>query len=156
MSSPATWIARFSLLGACLAAPQALAAGPGLTGMWLDQSGRAGIDIEPCGASVCGTILWLKEPLTAEGKTKLDIHNPQETLQGRKICGLTMLYNFVPDSDGGWKNGYIYDPATGKTYNSNIHLSADGTLSVRGYMTYTFLGQTQVWKRPPAALPRCS
>jgi uncharacterized protein (DUF2147 family) len=155
---PATRLACLSLFVACLAMPVcsgASTAPAGVTGMWLDQSGRAGIDIEPCGTSVCGTILWLKEPMTAEGKPKLDIHNTQESLQNRKICGMTMLYSFVPDGDGGWKNGYIYDPASGKTYNANIHLAPDGTLSVRGYVTYTFLGKTQVWTRPQGALPRC-
>ncbi len=142
------------LLAACLSAAPALA-GQSLTGMWLDQSGRAGIDIEPCGASVCGTILWLKEPLTAAGQPKTDINNREAGLHSRKICGLTMLYGFVPDADGGWKNGYIYDPASGKTYNSNIHLAANGTLTVRGYYQYTFLGETQVWTRPRGDLPKC-
>jgi uncharacterized protein (DUF2147 family) len=147
------------LLAACLAAPwsaQWASAAPGLNGLWLDQAGRAAIDIEPCGASICGTIAWLKEPLTAEGKTKLDIHNTQESLQSRKICGLTMLYGFAPDGADGWKNGYIYDPSSGKTYNSSIHLAPDGTLTVRGYVEFSWLGKTQIWTRPAAALPKCT
>jgi len=123
--------------------------------MWIDESGKAGIDIEPCGASVCGTILWLREPLTISGKPKTDIHNAQASLQSRRICGMTMLYGFVPDADGGWKNGYIYDPASGKTYNSNIHLAPDGTLVVRGYLEFTFLGKTQTWTRAAPGLPKC-
>jgi uncharacterized protein (DUF2147 family) len=142
------------LLAACLA-PLPASAATGLNGPWLDQSGRAAIDIEPCSGSVCGTITWLKEPLTADGKPKLDIHNTQEAMQSRKICGLTMLYGFAPDGADGWKNGYIYDPATGKTYNSSIHLAPDGTLTVRGYVEFTWLGKTQVWTRPAAALPKC-
>jgi uncharacterized protein (DUF2147 family) len=144
-----------ALLAACFANGPA-GATQALTGLWLDQSGRAAIDIEPCAASVCGTILWLKEPLTAAGQPKTDIYNTDASLKSRKICGMTMLYGFVPDADGGWKNGYIYDPASGKTYNSNIHLAPDGTLTVRGYWQYTFLGKTQTWTRPPAALPKCS
>jgi uncharacterized protein (DUF2147 family) len=148
-------LAVAAFLAACLAGPAALAS-PALTGLWLDQSGRAGIDIEPCGASVCGTILWLKEPLTDAGQPKTDIRNTDASLHSRKICGMTMLYGFVPDTDGGWKNGFIYDPASGKTYNSNIHLAPDGSLTVRGYVEFTFLGKTQTWTRPPGPLPKCS
>lgn len=155
MFSARSRLALPTFLAACLAAAPAIAS-QALTGLWLDQSGRAAIDIERCGTSVCGTILWLKEPLTPAGQPKTDIHNTDANLQSRKICGLTMLYGFVPDADGGWKNGFIYDPVSGKTYNANIHLAPDGTLAVRGYWQYTFLGKSQTWTRPPAPLPKCS
>ncbi len=125
MFSARSRLALPTFLAACLAAAPAIAS-QALTGLWLDQSGRAAIDIERCGTSVCGTILWLKEPLTPAG------------------------------ADGGWKNGFIYDPVSGKTYNANIHLAPDGTLAVRGYWQYTFLGKSQTWTRPPAPLPKCS
>lgn len=147
-------LGALSLLAACLSAPAASAA-PGLMGLWLDQAGRAAIDIEPCSGSLCGTIVWLKEPLAADGKPKTDINNTEASRQSRKICGLVMVYGFAPDGADGWKNGYIYDPSVGKTYNANIHLSPDGTLKVRGYLQYTWLGQTQVWTRPAGALPAC-
>ncbi len=141
------------LSGLSLAGPAS--ASPSLTGMWLDESGRAGIDIEPCGTSVCGTIRWLKIPLDEQGAPKTDKHNPKPEMQARKICGLVMLYGFTPDGEGGWKSGWIYDPASGKTYNSNIHLAPDGTLAVRGYIQYAFLGQTQTWTKPSSDLPQC-
>ena len=151
---------KAALLSACaisawLAALAPAVASSSLTGLWLDQSGRAAIDIEPCGASVCGKIAWLKIPLNDKGQPKTDIHNDKPDLQARKICGLEMLYGFVADGEGGWKNGWIYDPSVGKTYNSNIHLTADGTLSVRGYIQFAFLGQTQIWTRPAGMLPKC-
>jgi uncharacterized protein (DUF2147 family) len=152
-------LSLYALAGwlATLHAVPALAAPAGTTGLWLDQAGRAAIDIEPCqGNSVCGTIVWLKEPLNGEGKPKIDIHNQRPELQTRKVCGLMMLYGFSPDGSGGWKEGYIYDPSSGKTYNSQFHLKEDGTLYVRGYIGYSFLGQTQIWTRPSGELVRCS
>jgi uncharacterized protein (DUF2147 family) len=149
----------FALAGllASLPASPAAAAQTGVDGLWLDEAGRAAIDIEPCqGNSVCGTIVWLKEPLNPQGKPKTDIHNQREELQTRKICGMMMLYGFSPDGSGGWKEGYIYDPSSGKTYNSQFHLKEDGTLYVRGYVGYSFLGQTQIWTRPAGDLGRCS
>lgn len=148
------WLSAWAI-GASLAALGSAAAAPTLTGLWLDQAGRAAIDIEPCGASVCGKIAWLKAPLTEKGQPKTDIHNDKPELQARRICGLEMLYGFVPDGEGGWKNGWIYDPSVGKTYNSNIHVTAEGTLSVRGYIQFAFLGETQIWTRAAGDLPKC-
>ncbi len=136
-------------------APLAAQAAAPLTGVWLDESGRAGIDIEPCGDSVCGRISWLKVPLNDKGEPKVDIHNPQPELQGRKICGLEMLSGFAPDGSGGWEKGLIYDPATGKTYKSNMHVMENGNLSVRGYVGIPLFGQSQTWTRPAAQLPKC-
>jgi uncharacterized protein (DUF2147 family) len=152
-------ISRLGLLAviATLYTQPAASAPTGVNGLWLDGSGRAAIDIEPCqGNSVCGSILWLKEPLNAQGQPKIDIHNQRPEMQTRKICGLMMLYGFSPDGSGGWKDGYIYDPASGKTYNSQFHLKEDGTLYVRGYVGYSFLGQTQIWTRPTGELPHCT
>jgi uncharacterized protein (DUF2147 family) len=137
------------------AATPAKAADAGPTGLWLDQSGRGGIDIEPCGDKLCGNLVWLKNPLTAEGKPKTDIHNPEAGLQTRPLCNLPILTGFVPDGPNAWTGGLIYDAASGKTYKSNMALQPDGTLHVRGYVGFTWLGRTETWTRPAAALQRC-
>jgi uncharacterized protein (DUF2147 family) len=138
----------------CLALPVAGRA-QAVQGWWLDQSGRAGIFIAPCGDKLCGRIEWLKTPLTPAGQKKTDIHNPDPALQGRPICGLELLWGFVPDGSGGWTGGWVYDPEAGKTYTSVMHLKSDGSLSVRGYIGIPLLGRSTIWTRPVGALPRC-
>ncbi len=125
-------------------------------GWWLDQSGKGGVVIAACGAQLCGRIEWLKAPLTADGKQKRDIHNPDANLQGKPLCGLQILGAFTPDGSGGWTGGWIYDPEVGKTYKSQMHLASDGTLHVRGYIGIPMLGRSQVWTRPAAPLPQCT
>jgi uncharacterized protein (DUF2147 family) len=126
------------------------------TGTWLDESGRAGITIAPCGEKLCGTITWLKAPLDAQGKPKLDVHNTDAALQTRPICGLPILGGFVAgDSATAWTGGFIYDPTKGESYKSNMHLQPDGTLVVRGYIGIPWLGRSQVWTRPATPLPHC-
>ena len=39
------------------------------------------------------------------------------------------------------------DPANGKRYDCTISLADDNTLNVRGFVGFSFLGRTQVWKR---------
>jgi uncharacterized protein (DUF2147 family) len=125
-------------------------------GWWVDQTGKAGIVIAPCGANLCGNIEWLKAPLDPQGQPKTDIHNPQAALQSRPICGLAMLGGFAPDGSGGWTGGWVYDPEAGKIYKAEMHLAADGTLHLRGYIGIPMLGRTAVWTRPPAPLAQCS
>ncbi len=124
-------------------------------GWWLDQTKRAGILIAPCGNQLCGHIEWLKSPLDPEGKPKTDLHNPDTALHSRPICGLPILGGFAPDGSGGWNGGWIYDPDAGKTYKSQMHVAADGTLHVRGYIGIPLLGRSETWTRPPAPPPQC-
>ncbi|WP_158320056.1 DUF2147 domain-containing protein [Acidocella aminolytica] len=125
-------------------------------GWWMDQTGKAGILISPCGGDLCGKIEWLKVPLDAAGKPKTDIHNKNAALQNRPLCGLPILGRFVPEGEGHWKEGWIYDPENGKTYKSIMHLASDGTLHVRGYVGIPLLGRSEVWTRPAAPLTPCT
>lgn len=148
----------FSLImGLSLAPWVALAQQPAHSpmGWWLDQTGKAGIFISQCGKDVCGQIRWLRKPLNAQGKPVLDVHNETVSLRDRKVCGLWMLGNFVADGPEAWKGGWIYDPASGKTYKSVMHLEADGTLHVRGYIGIPLFGRSETWTRPAAPLVPC-
>lgn len=147
----------FILLGfAWFAAPAAAQTQTGPQGWWLDQDGKAGILISPCGDALCGKIEWLRAPLDAAGKAKTDIHNKDAALQNRQLCGLQILGNFVPDNDGGWKGGWIYDPESGNTYKSVMHIADDGTLHVRGYIGVPLLGRSATWTRINAAPTPCA
>lgn len=152
-----TKLHTLTLLLAGLAAGSAAAAPSApVTGTWLDQTGRAGITISPCGDKLCGRITWLRAPLDAQGKPKHDAHNTNPAERDRPICGLPMLGGFTADGDGAWTGGTIYDPQSGKTYRSNMHLKNDGTLHVRGYVGIPLFGRSETWTRPSTNLPRCS
>lgn len=144
-------------LGAAGARADQAAAAQDATGWWLDATGKAGILIAPCGSGqLCGNIEWLRTPLDAQGKPKTDIHNPDESLRPRLLCGLQILGNFTQDDDGSWKGGWIYDPSTGKTYKSIMHVAADGTLRVRGYIGIPMIGRSEIMTRPAMQLQHCA
>jgi uncharacterized protein (DUF2147 family) len=124
-------------------------------GWWLDATGKAGIVIATCGPTLCGHIEWLRQPLDAAGKPKTDIHNPDATLRPRPVCGLAILGNFTPDGSGGWTGGWIYDPDSGNTYKSKMHIAADGTLHVRGYIGVSLFGRSEIMTRPASPLTPC-
>ena len=62
------------------------------------------------------------------------------------IEGLVIVKGLEQDGDN-WTDGDIMDPANGKLYDCTISLADYNTLNVRGFLGFSFLGRTQVWKR---------
>lgn len=110
-----------------------------VTGRWLTKEDKALVQIAPCGKMLCGQILKVIKP--TPGRSSNDIKNPDEKLRNRPVEGLIILSDFT---DGGsvWK-GKIYDPESGKTYNSKLSRKDDGTLDVQGCVL--FFCQAQTW-----------
>ena len=118
-----------------------------ILGKWLSGTGKAHIEIYKDGSKYFGKIVWLKTPLTPEGKPKLDIKNPQEGLRDRPLLGLVNLSNFAAAEDATYEDGKIYDPETGKTYSCVMTLKEANTLAVRGYIGISLIGRTDTWQR---------
>jgi len=162
---------KVAMLGVAMAAfatmPATLAAETGPAGTWLTESGNAKVHIAPCtdiqgaravardpdgvgaGVEYCGEIVWLAEPLNAEGEPVTDANNPEPALRDRPVLGLVILYGFVAPEEGEpWEGGRIYNPEDGETYRAVMTVRDGGRrLGVRGYVGLPLLGQTQVWTR---------
>ena len=138
-----------------LAALPARAQQAGVTGLWLVSDKDAIIEIAPCGALMCGRIVWLKEPLKPDGTVKRDEHNSDPALRNRPICGLPLMWQFKQAGPAKWEEGRIYDPTDGSVYHAEMQLDGPDTLRLRGYVLMPLLGQSRVWTRVPANSPRC-
>ena len=141
---------NFPMWGSLAAAVMALAALPALAaspfGVWQNEEGTAQVKVEPCGETICGKVVGLREPLDKNGKPKVDWMNPDPALRNRPVMGLTVLHSFVPDGPDRWVNGTIYDPDSGNTYKSTMTVLPDGTAEVRGYVLLPVIGRTSYWK----------
>jgi uncharacterized protein (DUF2147 family) len=116
-------------LGLAGSPSDATAADP--TGVWLTQAGEAKIRVARCGKNMCGTIIWLRDPIDpATGKPHVDDKNPDPKLQKRKIIGLR-IFNMAPESADTWA-GQVYDSDDGKMYKAKITLKAPTQLEVQG------------------------
>ncbi|CCB67408.1 DUF2147 domain-containing protein [Hyphomicrobium sp. B1] len=143
------------LLGFTMQASTA-AADPKEVGVWYDDTGKGAVKIEICTpTTLCGKIYWLKEPMADDGQPKIDRYNPEPSKRTRPICGLPVLGDLEKISDGGFDNGWVYDPKQGKSFSVALDLLGPDTLKVTGYKGMRFLGKSFIWTRAPSDLPSC-
>ncbi|MFT7686493.1 MAG: hypothetical protein ACI9FB_001838 [Candidatus Azotimanducaceae bacterium] len=74
------------------------------------------------------------------GQIRLDDMNPDDVLKKRPLVGIEMFSEYRI-KDGQWQ-GLIYDPESGKTYQSKMKVATDGRLEIRGYIGIPMFGRT--------------
>jgi len=78
------------------------------------------------------------------GEQRVDLHNPDEKLQGRSLQGLVIGTGFKATRDT-LKGGKLYDPGSGNQYKAELMLTEDNLLQVRGYLGISLFGRTLYW-----------
>lgn len=140
-----------------VAASASYAAGtPREAGVWIDETGKGAVKIEPCGERLCGRIVWLKDLVNDQGEVLTDKHNPDPAQRSRTICGLPVLGQLQAMPEGGYDGGWVYDPKVGKSYSVAIVLSGPDALTVTGYKGVKLLGKSFGWTRAKMELPSCA
>ena len=120
---------------------------PSVEGTWVnidDETGQAKSEIELYveQGKLYGRVLRLLLP-EDQGKKCV---NCKGSDKNKPIEGLMIVRGLSRD-DAAWTDGKIMDPANGKSYDCTIRLEDPNTLNVRGFLGFSFLGRTQVWKR---------
>ncbi len=62
------------------------------------------------------------------------------------IEGMIIIKDLELDDDT-WEEGTILDPKSGKVYDCYVDFEDTNTLKVRGFLGFSLLGRTQLWKR---------
>jgi uncharacterized protein (DUF2147 family) len=125
-------------------------------GRWLTEDRRGVVEMYPCGAELCGKVVWQAEPLDKRGVPRTDVMNPDEKLRGRLVCELQIMGGFKRKSAAEWQDGWIYAPPSGKTYTAQLKLRDPATMDLRGYVGIPLFGETQVWTRDNQNRPSCA
>ncbi len=114
-------------------------------GLWKTKDGKSIIKIyKKQNGEFAGKIVWLAEPLDEKGHPKSDSKNPDENLKKRPLLNLELLYGFY-FKNSELKDGKIYDPKSGKTYNCVIKTKGSD-LIIRGYIGISLFGRSETWK----------
>lgn len=116
-------------------------------GLWQSEHGKVRVQISKSGELYNGKIVWLKEANDETGKPKADINNPSVAKRSQSIIGLEALSDFTYKGDGLWEGGTVYDPRSGKKYNSKLSISGAGALEIRAFIGISLIGKTQTWTR---------
>ena len=116
----------------------AVAYSQGVIGKWVTEGGDSQVEIYQNGDQLCGKIIWLKK-----GDGQLDVHNPDKSMQSRKLIGVNILTG-LKKKDDKYEGGKIYNPKNGKTYKCSIWLDGSN-LKVRGYVAMFY--ETQTWTK---------
>ena len=120
---------------------------PSVEGTWVnidDETGVAKSEIELYveQGKLYGRVLRLLLP-EDQGKKCV---NCKGSDKNKPIEGL-LIVRGLSRENAAWTDGKIMDPANGKSYDCTIRLEDPNTLNVRGFLGFSFLGRTQVWKR---------
>ncbi|ASK36270.1 DUF2147 domain-containing protein [Alloalcanivorax mobilis] len=115
--------------------------GNDINGVWRTKDGGY-VQIYPQDGHWVGTVVGSRS-----GEARFDKNNPDESLRGRRLLGVTVLTGLDYAGDGEWSNGEIYSPDNGKTYSAKATLDGDDRLDVRGYIGISLIGRSQSWQR---------
>ncbi len=123
-----------------------------ISGVWLTNTADAQIRMAKCGANMCGTIIWLKQPKDANGMPLTDAKNPDPAKRSRPMIGTMIALDFHPDFDNSERFvGQFYNADDGQTYNGSIAARGPDELAVTGCLL--IFCQTQTWTRVPTPPP---
>lgn len=112
-----------------------------IVGNWMTADKTTIVQIIKSGNNYNGKLIWSKQ------KNRKDHLNPDEGKKGKYLLNSLILTKFEHDGDQSYTNGEIYDPNSGKTYDSNLTLVSHNRLKVQGYVGITMFGRSSEWTR---------
>lgn len=118
-----------------------------IVGVWWNEGKTSKIKVEKKDGKYIGTVVYMIPEKYENGQPPKDEENPEEKLRTRSIVGLQILEGFVFDAkEKEWKDGKIYDPNSGKTYDCYGWLEGDKLLKLKGFVLgMRFIGKSSEW-----------
>src|SRR5690554_2273422 len=120
-----------------------------ITGIWWNDEKTSKIKVGKKDGKYIGTIIYIIPERYVDGAPPKYEKNPDASLQNRSLIGLQILSGFEYDAKKKeWKNGKIYDPKSGNTYDCYSWLENNDLLKLKGFVAgIRFLGRTSEWYR---------
>jgi len=106
-----------------------------LTGVWRNPKNSVHVDIRPCGAAMCGVVVWASEEAIEDARKG-------GTTQ---LVGTNLMRDFVQHRDGSWR-GRVFVPDLAKTISGTIRLIGSDAFRARS-CALGVVCRTQIWNR---------
>lgn len=119
-----------------------------IVGTWFSENKDLKVEIFKKNEKFYGKVVWfICDPKTPNMEDFKDTENPDPKLRSRPWLGMQVVDNLTFNGKDTWGNGTIYDPNSGRTYDSVVRLKDANTLIVRGYWGFEILGKNMVFYR---------
>ncbi|MEZ5105522.1 MAG: DUF2147 domain-containing protein [Draconibacterium sp.] len=120
-----------------------------ILGVWWNEEKTTKIEVTQKDGKYVGTIVYMIPEKYENGQPPKDDKNPDPKLQERSVVGLQILEGFVFDAKKKeWKEGTIYDPKSGNTYDCYGWLESNELLKLKGFVGgIRWLGRSSEWHR---------
>ena len=131
-----------ALVALASAGPAAAAAGPqdgdgpDSFGVWRNPKGSVHVEIKPCGASVCGEVIWANE------KAQRDAREGGHA----DLIGMQLFRDFVQVGPRLWR-GRVFVPDINRTFSGTAERVDAVTIRARGCVLPIIACKAQIWTR---------
>jgi uncharacterized protein (DUF2147 family) len=116
-------------------------------GTWLTGDKKGKVRIVNCGGAICGTLVWLAEPIDPEThQPKTDKNNSNASLQSRPLLGIPIVLNMAPAGGAKWE-GKVYNAEDGGTYTGSFTMAGPNTADLKGCVMGGLICKSQTWTR---------
>ncbi len=126
-----------AIIMAATIATGAMAQNQEVTGTYINESGGTKVQLTDCGAGLCGTVVWMKNPVN-------DVNNPDSSKRGRSVVGIQAVS--LKSTGPATYAGSLYDTESGKTYSGKAKFS-DRDVALSGCILGGLVCKTSVWQR---------
>jgi uncharacterized protein (DUF2147 family) len=116
-------------------------------GTWYTADKESQVKIVNCGGALCGTLVWLKQPIDpATGRPKTDKNNADASKQGRPLLGVPIVLGMKPNGVPNQWSGEVYNASDGRTYSGSFTLTSPNTADLKGCIL-GMICKSQTWTR---------
>lgn len=109
---------------------------PEMFGTWRNPKGTVHVEIQPCGAAACGTVVWASA--NAKDAVRKSI--------GQELIGLQIFRDMVPTGAGGWR-GKVFVPDLNLVFTGFARAIDSKELHAKGCLIGKVFCKSQTWTR---------
>ena len=106
------------------------------SGVWRNPKNSVHVKVQPCGANVCGTVVWAN----ARAREKARKAGTPD------LVGRQLFQELRPAGSGSW-NGRVFVPDVGRSFSGSLKAAGPNAIIAQGCLLGRFVCKSQTWTR---------